>query len=637
VTLAFTPAAAQIDSATTALSRPDIFNGDFETGDLTGWTSGGINSGFATVVHEGTCFSANDTRGITLDGTFSALIRSSGPAPINSTGILTSSPFVARSSVSFRALSENSTEIPTPVPVTFEVRLLDTAGALLQSQILQTHVVTLPFNGCIGSTPGLADGAFSQHTIDTSAYAGQLIRLEFRQHTNVNDRGFFTLVDDVQLTGAVAPVCTPPPADTVSWWTADGTARDSIGSNDGTLTNGASFAPGLVGQAFTLNGSTGGVTVPDAPSLNFGPGVNFSIDAWIRPAVRGTLSAPFGVEIQTVVDKRLAPSSLDQMIGYDLFLSNGKLGFQMSDVLRAGFGPTFINSTGPDLRDGSFHHVAVTVDRSRSNGGTLYVDGIAVLSFDPTIAPGDLSNAKPLQIGIHATAGFNGFFKGLMDEVQISNRALGVSEIETIFLAGRAGTCGTDELSDQVVSLTSQVAALTEQNAALQASLDAANAAMAQLRLQITELTEQNLALQAALEAANAQIADLTSLVDHLTSENSALQASLDAANLQIAQLQHDLASAQSTLRVANAAIAQLQSDLVAALQSSGAQETALVAAQMADLLNDLRAAFGDPRFTLPGSTPFEQLRNLVDAVMELNRGRKEGVYVNLGGRPGRP
>ena len=46
---------------------PDfIVNEDFETGDLTGWTASGINQGFAFVVEEGSCFSANNTLGIAM-------------------------------------------------------------------------------------------------------------------------------------------------------------------------------------------------------------------------------------------------------------------------------------------------------------------------------------------------------------------------------------------------------------------------------------------------------------------------------------------------------------------------------------------------------------------------------------------
>ena len=176
---------------------PPPVNGTFETGDLTGWTSSGINGGDAGVAREGTCFSSNNTLGLTFNGDFAANVRSSGPAPTNSIGILTSDLFVAGSGISFRALSENDDFSPVADPVTLEVRVLDGVGNVLLSQIVTTNIVTLDPNTCSGGE--LRDGIFSTHIVDTSAFDGQDIRVEFRQHTNVAGSGFFTLIDDVAV------------------------------------------------------------------------------------------------------------------------------------------------------------------------------------------------------------------------------------------------------------------------------------------------------------------------------------------------------------------------------------------------------------------------------------------------------
>src|ERR1019366_7027700 len=60
--------------------------------------------------------------------------------------------------------------------------------------------------------------------------------------------------------------CTPVPAGLVSWWTAEGTAADAVGVNNGVLFPGAGFAAGEVGQAFSFNGITQCVTVPYSPA-----------------------------------------------------------------------------------------------------------------------------------------------------------------------------------------------------------------------------------------------------------------------------------------------------------------------------------------------------------------------------------
>ena len=180
---------------------PDfIVNGDFETGDLTGWTQSGINQGFAFVVEEGSCFSANNTRGIAMKGIFSANVRSSGPAPVTSIGILTSDRFIAGNAIRFIALSENDDGVPAPNPVTLEVLILDDEGGILFSEIIDTNIVTLSLsNSPICSVGDIRDGAFSTHIIDTSDIAGEAIRIEFRQHTNLEGLGFFTLIDEVEI------------------------------------------------------------------------------------------------------------------------------------------------------------------------------------------------------------------------------------------------------------------------------------------------------------------------------------------------------------------------------------------------------------------------------------------------------
>ena len=48
--------------------------------------------------------------------------------------------------------------------------------------------------------------------------------------------------------------CTPAPSGLVSWWRAEGDARDFWDGNHGSLQNGATFAAGKVGQAFSFDG-----------------------------------------------------------------------------------------------------------------------------------------------------------------------------------------------------------------------------------------------------------------------------------------------------------------------------------------------------------------------------------------------
>ena len=73
--------------------------------------------------------------------------------------------------------------------------------------------------------------------------------------------------------------CLPPPPGLLSWWPANGNANDVIGTNNGTLEGGASFAQGEVGEAYSLNGTGAFVQTPYSPQWAFGTN-SFTIELW---------------------------------------------------------------------------------------------------------------------------------------------------------------------------------------------------------------------------------------------------------------------------------------------------------------------------------------------------------------------
>src|SRR5215471_259123 len=74
--------------------------------------------------------------------------------------------------------------------------------------------------------------------------------------------------------------CVNVPSGMVGWWKGDGNVVDVVAGNNGTLVN-ASYATGVVGQAFSFNGSSGGVNVPDQPAYQLTN--SLTMEAWIRP------------------------------------------------------------------------------------------------------------------------------------------------------------------------------------------------------------------------------------------------------------------------------------------------------------------------------------------------------------------
>lgn len=309
-------------------------------------------------------------------------------------------------------------------------------GALIQ----QTNTTIIPI-GVLdsGSEPAIGignhGGTFHQFPFnglvdELGIYSRALTPNEIVTIYNASSAGKCT------TTNPPSAACATPPSGLVSWWRAEQNATDALGTNSGDALNGVRYTNSPVGTAFYFDGVDDRVIVPNSASLNFGAG-DFSIEAWIKPE---TAATAFGV--QSLVNKRYTPNS-SAAVGWEFGLIDGLLACQLADApLTGGDFSTFV-SASPDLRDGNYHHVALSIQRGSSTGGKLLVDGQVVLTFDPTSQPGDLSSTEPLRIGAHADASLNSHFTGAVDEVSIYNRALTAGEILAIFNAGVAGKCAS--------------------------------------------------------------------------------------------------------------------------------------------------------------------------------------------------
>ena len=96
----------------------------------------------------------------------------------------------------------------------------------------------------------------------------------------VSNRGGAITSAVATLALASADSCLPPPGGLIGWWPGDGSARDLVGTNHGTLEGGATAdSNGMVGAAFNFDGTNKYVQIPDAPELN--PQI-LSVECWVR-------------------------------------------------------------------------------------------------------------------------------------------------------------------------------------------------------------------------------------------------------------------------------------------------------------------------------------------------------------------
>lgn len=215
----------------------------------------------------------------------------------------------------------------------------------------------------------------------------------------------------------VCRTCAASSVGTVGWWRAEDTGFDFMGTNLGTLLNGAAFAPGKVGHAFTLDGVDDMVVVPDSPNLNFAPNEPMTIHMWAYPTENRTMH---------LIGKRSDCFDSGQSANYQIAQDASGLHFTSGGVLAA---------SGVFLPVNQWSHVAATFDGSTVR---LYLNGVERSSQAAMLA--SPNNGAPVIIGGTCfDAGAR--FPGMLDEVTIVNSALTAYEIRVLYNAGNAGIC----------------------------------------------------------------------------------------------------------------------------------------------------------------------------------------------------
>jgi hypothetical protein len=168
------------------------------------------------------------------------------------------------------------------------------------------------------------------------------------------------------------------------------------------------------------------VQVPASVSLNTLTAI--TIDAWIQPVV----GAEPIVEYSTPTD-----------FGPHLFIHTDNDPFVNFVDLAGGY---HILKGGPTnaMTLNQWHHVVATYEKTTAVG-KLYLNGSEILSSN--FGSFDLATNRDVYIGFRphpAQPPQNRYFQGLIDEVEIYNRALSASEIQAIYNAGSAGKCKND-------------------------------------------------------------------------------------------------------------------------------------------------------------------------------------------------
>lgn len=298
-------------------------------------------------------------------------------------------------------------------------------------------------------TPGVGykvfvDGSLIASGLPNPAHAGLPNQIFFGDSTS----GGNAQADVTRLVfSQSSQSCMSVPSGLISWWPGDGNTNDIAGGNNGVPQGSLGYTTGMVGEAFSLNGVDAYIETPaslmDSPALTF--------EAWVKT------TEPEGVII-SAGDAR-APANTGYATDLGFILSqygageaNGAINFYPNDYSTQTYPVKF---TLQPYNDGQWHHVVGVFNNTGStaaNDLTIYVDGVAVPQASYARNPyfnGTRVSFGSLRIGRcnrapglyeDSCSGIK-FFKGLVDEVAVYNRALTAAEIQSIYLAGTAGKC----------------------------------------------------------------------------------------------------------------------------------------------------------------------------------------------------
>jgi hypothetical protein len=236
-------------------------------------------------------------------------------------------------------------------------------------------------------------------------------------------------------------LCSPPGL--IGWWAGDGNARDVQGAalpclksyhvpSNGILMNGARYAWGFVGPAFSFDGVDDYVDVPDTQALH-AITTAITVEAWIKPQI-----PPDGAG--WILARR------DPFESGSVSLSIRNDGFLMTNIATTVQISEF-TSLNPIIQfNGEWQHIAVTADTATGQL-RLYLNGKSVeLDGSPNVS-GIFADVSHLFIGQRQGSdtpeGQWGacHYKGLIDEVGLYNRALTPEEIQAIYFVGHRGRC----------------------------------------------------------------------------------------------------------------------------------------------------------------------------------------------------
>ena len=216
--------------------------------------------------------------------------------------------------------------------------------------------------------------------------------------------------------------CASSPVSAIASWPGEGDASDMFNNYPGTMPNGVSFDCGIVGRAFSFNGTNQSVQIPDASALATAA---FSVEVWVMPS--GQVSGGLG---QAFI--------FGQCYGRNLVVRAGNHGLGVAFQISSNSWSFHEVDSSGEIPIGEWTHLVGTWDGASLS---LYINGALDQQAGVNIAVWD--SGCPFSIGgFNNSCGYSGqYFRGLVDETTYYNEALSAADVQALYNAGSAGKC----------------------------------------------------------------------------------------------------------------------------------------------------------------------------------------------------
>lgn len=229
----------------------------------------------------------------------------------------------------------------------------------------------------------------------------------------------------------------------VSWWPAEGDARDLVGTNHGTLYGGTAFASGKVGQSFSFDGVNDCVSNTTPSLVNVKD--TFTIVFWASPTASRPTTPETTSGISGEYNQRYAifPEiglSAEAGVGVSVG-TNGISVFEHA----GNYVPSLLVYDAPMS---GWTHVAVVYENKRSK---LFVNAILVRTGLASPRSFVFPSKQFGGFWNHYMWSYYGPYRGLLDEIGIFNRALTAQEIELVYW-GMGATIDSPTRSCQILA-----------------------------------------------------------------------------------------------------------------------------------------------------------------------------------------